>query len=92
MSRISTRSLKCGGELSGAILYVLRSAFQRRAAGTHWGVGVAFYKSRHQAQAVAIGPRTRSIGWLKISPGVPKIRGTILGVPLIRTIRFWSLY
>ena len=24
--------------------------------------------------------------------GVPKIRGTILGVPIIRTIIFWGLY
>ena len=31
--------------------------------------------------------RLKSLKW-----GFPKIRGTILGVPIIRTIVFWGLY
>ena len=43
------------------------------------------------------GPCTRSVKLISSSVdrgiwGFPKIRGTILGVPIIRTIVYWGLY
>ena len=48
-----------------------------------------------------VNPKPCSVGlterilWPKptaVTRGFPKIRGTILGVPIIRTIAFWGLY
>ena len=38
------------------------------------------------------GHRFRGFGFIGIIWGFPKIRGTFLGVPMMRTIVYWGLY
>ena len=44
-------------------------------------------KQQHSMHSLAPKPQAQAEIW-----GLPKIRGTILGVPIIRTIVFWGLY
>ena len=45
------------------------------------------YKAQMESAAYAQDSKHAKLIW-----GVPKIRGTILGVPIIRIIIFWGLY
>ena len=45
-----------------------------------------------QTAVLVTGDCVRLHGFFGRKWGFPKIRGTILGVPIIRTIVFWGLY
>ena len=54
---------------------------------TRWGVLL-------RSTFLAFGVHAQSLTWNLLATiwGFPKIRGTPLGVPIIRTIVFWGLY
>ena len=59
----------------------------------HWGYIRVIYVCFSAPGATLVGVQAREVAASSHSVwGFPRIRGTLLGVPIIRTIVFWGLY